>query len=330
MRRIRLRAAAAVCAMALCLTGTALPAAADGASGAVSSAQQAASGAWQGDVFTFTDDMGREVSVSGISRVAACTGSFAEVWSLAGGELCAVTDDAYDQHGLELDDSVANVGGIKSPSAELLIAAEPDFIIMSANTAGHVELDSTLTQAGIAHAYFSVETFSDYMRMLRTLTLMTGRDDLYEQNGLAVEREIDKLVADAQEQPARRVLLIRAYSSGAKAKGADNMAGAMLHDLGCVNIADENPSLLEDMSLEKILEEDPEFIFVTTMGASGDDALAALEQAYTSNPAWASLSAVKSGSFVVLPKELFHLKPNERWAESYKMLYDILFGDSAA
>ena len=102
------------------------------------------------------------------------------------------------------------------------------------------------------------------------------------------------------------------------------MTGAMLKDLGCVNIADQNPNLLEEMSLEKILEENPDFIFVTTMGASDADALDALAQSYTSNPAWATLDAVKNGRFYVLPKELFHLKPNSHWAESYRILADIL------
>ena len=91
------------------------------------------------------------------------------------------------------------------------------------------------------------------------------------------------------------------------------------------NIADSEGSLLENLSMEVVVEEDPEYIFVTTMGSSSE-ALAALSQNIKSNPAWKSLTAVKEGRYYELDPELFHEKPNERWAESYARLAQILYG----
>jgi iron complex transport system substrate-binding protein len=34
---------------------------------------------------------------------------------------------------------------------------------------------------------------------------------------------------------------------------------------------------------------------------------------------------VQNGRYTVLPKDLFHYKPNERWGESYAYLYEIIF-----
>ncbi|MBQ1985560.1 MAG: ABC transporter substrate-binding protein, partial [Clostridia bacterium] len=42
------------------------------------------------------------------------------------------------------------------------------------------------------------------------------------------------------------------------------------------------------------------------------------------SPAWAELSAVKNGRYIFLPKELFHLKPLNRWDESYAYLSNCL------
>lgn len=97
---------------------------------------------------------------------------------------------------------------------------------------------------------------------------MTGREDLYEQNGLAVQQQISDVLELVQNAklPAPNVLLLRAYSSGCKAKGSDNMTGAMLKDLGAINIADADDSLLENLSMENIIADDPEDIFVVTMG----------------------------------------------------------------
>ena len=278
----------------------------------------------------FTDALGRFVQVENPRRVAAVMGSFAQTWQLAGGQLIAATQDALEEESFALPDATANLGAMKSPDTEQLLALEVDFVILSANVAEHVKLRDFLEESGIPAAYFDVETFEDYLDMLKICTDITGRADLYEQNGTAVQARIDRAIAKSQGQDAPTVLFIRAYSTGAKAKGSDSMTGAMLRDLGCVNIADQNGSLLEELSMEEIIRQDPDFIFVTTMGASSEKAMQALAEGIESNPAWAGLTAVKEGRYILLPKELFHNKPNHRWGESYEILADYLYAEEAA
>ncbi len=79
--------------------------------------------------------------------------------------------------------------------------------------------------------------------------------------------------------------------------------------------------------MEAILEADPEYIFVTTMGSSEEAALAMVDELLTSNPAWQGLSAIQKNQYYVLEQELFHNKPNNRWGESYQKLADILYGE---
>lgn len=275
---------------------------------------------------SFTDALGQTVTVDRPERVSVVMGSFAETWMLAGGELAGVTQDAYDERSLVLPETVTNLGSMKTPSMELLIALQPDFIILSSKVAEHVALRDTLSSMGVTSAYFEVESFEQYLSMLKICTDITGRADLYEQNGTAVRAQIDAAIAKSEGKPSSTVLYIRAFSTGANAKGSDNMTGAMLRDLGCVNIADSDESLLEDLSMEKIIQEDPDYIFVATMGASSEKALEAIKESYQSNPAWKDLSAVKNDRYIVLPKDLFHYKPNARWGESYGMLADILYG----
>lgn len=116
------------------------------------------------------------------------------------------------------------------------------------------------------------------------------------------------------------VLLLRAYSTGVRAKNSDNITGVMLKDLGCINIADSDSGLLEEIQMESILAADPDHIFVTTMGSSTEKALDSLTELFHSDPAWESLAAVKEGRVHILDKALFHYKPNARWGESYEVL----------
>jgi len=281
---------------------------------------------------TVTDDMGTVCSFSETpARVAALTGSFAETWLLAGGELCAAVQDAWDDFELGLPETVHNLGSYQNISLELLFESEPDLVIASANTKNHVELKDTLEKAGVAVLYFDVNGFGDYLRMLRACTLITGRDDLYEKNGTAVERQVQAVQDAAAEklktQEAPDVLFLRAAASAVRAKGSDGtVLGEMLAALGCVNIADGS-SLLEDLSIEVIIEKDPEFIFLVQQGDDVEAMERMLSETLTGNPAWSGLTAVKEGRMYFMDKHLFHFKPNARWGEAYEQLFALLYGN---
>ena len=278
---------------------------------------------------SFTDALDREVSVAkNPGRVAALLGSFADVWVLAGGELCAAAEDAWEDFGLELPNCI-NIGGAHSPSLEILISAAPDFVIASASTASNVEMKEALEAMGITIAYFDVDNFDDYLYMLNVCTDITDRKDLYEQNGLSQKAQIDKIKTEYAEAniPAsqRKILLLRAASSFVKAKGSrGTVLGEMLADMGCINIADGDASLLENLSAEAVIREKPHHIFVVTMGNDTEAAKRSLENLIKENPAWSTLDAVKEGRLHVMDKTLFNLKPNDRWAESYEILYEKL------
>lgn len=278
---------------------------------------------------TFTDALERTVLVEkNPQRVASLLGSFSDVWVLAGGTLCASADDAWDDFGLELDEAI-NIGGAHSPNLELLLSADPDFVIASASTASNVEMMEILENAGITVAYFDVDNFYDYLEMLDICTDITGQKELYQQNGLQLKAQIEAIKKKYTEaglsDEERKVLLIRASSTSIKAKGSQGtILGEMLADMGCMNIADNDNTLLENLSVEAIIREEPYHILVVTMGSNIDVAKASLDKMIQENPAWSSLEAIQEGRLYMMDKHLFNLKPNARWAEAYQKLYETL------
>lgn len=280
--------------------------------------------------YTFTDDLGREVTVNNPQRVAALLGSYADIWYLAGGEVIASADDAWEDFELPLPEDAVNLGMTKELSLEKLFEADPDFVLASSNTQGNVEWMETLEAAGIPVAYFEVNDFDDYLNFLKICTDITGRADLYEQNGLAIEQQIENVIADSQarieeagETPT--VLSLRASSTFIRAKNSkNNVLGEMLAALGCINIADSDESLLENLSVEHIIMEDPDYIFFIQQGDNEEGTKANIESFIAENPAWSELTAVKEGRVYLLEKSLYALKPNDRWGEAYEKLEEIL------
>lgn len=300
--------------------------------GAASAPQAEAGQAPQAGAVTFTDDTGAEVTVENPQRVVACMGSFASMWELAGGTLVGASDDAFTLSGYDLvSPNVQKVGDFASPNLESIIALEPDFVIMTSGSGGRggdsnqADLKAALAASDIPVACFQVTTFEDYERMLRTCCDITGRDDLYEQNAQATADRIDAITAQVPAGEAPTALVLTTYSGGTRVQASSTMTGAMLADLGVKNLADENPSLLKDFSLESIIEMNPDFIFVVPMGNDDAAAMKALEDQTAANPAWATLDAVQNGRYVALDPHLFQYKPNERWDESYQVLFDALY-----
>lgn len=276
-------------------------------------------------LFSFTDSLNRTVEICSYEKTAVISGSLAEIWQLAGGKLYGVTDDAYDGHDLSLSDDVKNYGNVQNPSVESIIADDVDLVILSGTIANHVKLAELFDSAGITTAYFDITDFDDYLSVLKICTEITGRDDLYTKNGENIRAEVENAIQSAEGHDSPTILLMRALSTQMKPKGSDSMTGKMLADLGCINIADSDTSLLEELSLETIIRADPDFVFITTIGDSSTG-IAQYEAELASNPAWQELSAVKNGNVYILPQELYHYKPNERWGEAYENLVEILYG----
>ena len=324
-------AAAALCLLLLAGCGAASSGPASSAGGASAAATAPAD---SGAACTFTDDLGQEVTLEAAPRrVAALTGSYADIWCTAGGRdtLVASASDAWTDFDLGLGEEVANIGGAMGVSVEELLAAAPDLVLASTNIPSNQEMLPALEAAGVDVAFFSVDTFEDYLRMLEICPGLTGSPAAYQTYGEAVAEESAaaraRAAAALEEQGPEKVLYIRAAASVVKPKGSSGtVLGEMLADLGCINIADQDQSLLEDLSMEAILAADPDKILIVLQGADPEPAKAQLEGEVLSNPAWQQLTAVREGRVYYMDKDLYHLKPNARWGEAYDHLVEILYG----
>ncbi len=259
-------------------------------------------------------------------KVAVLFSSLAELWQLAGGEIAITVGESIERGFCTADTPLVDRGAGKTIDTERLLALQPDFVIGSADLPAHQEAELLLKEAKIPCLLLRLESFADYLAALEQLCALTGDATALEASGAALQRSIDATLAAAEVQPSKKILFIRSGSStrSAKAKTADqHFAAMMLQELGAANIADQAPLLLEGLSLEAILNEDPDCIFIAPMG--NEAAAKAYMESVLRQPAWRQLKAVKEQQVTYLPKDLFQYKPNARWAEAYQYLYKALY-----
>lgn len=272
-----------------------------------------------------TDDLGRTVSVEKPERVAALIGSFADEWEEAGGgkTLVAAPHDAWTQFDLDLE-GVADLGGVKDIDQEALVDSDPDLVFASSKNESQKEMLETLENLEIPVVYFDVSDFEDYKRLLQVMTDLTGDEQAWQTYGVKQQEEIDAVLKKAEEQSEHpKVLALRATSKAVKALPAGgSLLGEMLASLKADNIAGNLKA--ETLSMEEIVEQDPDQIYLVYQGSS-EDAQKMAEEMLFDNPAWQSLKAVRNDQVHILDGRLYNLKPNGRWAKAMEDLYGLLY-----
>ena len=214
---------------------------------------------------TIADCRGNTYLVSKNAKVVSCYGSFSEMWLLSGGKLAGVTEDAISDHKLTNIDDASIVGTVKEINLEKVVSLNPDYVILSEDIVAHHQLDESLKTMNIPHGYFKVDSFDDYEKIMEQFCIVNQRPDLFEKNVVNIKENIDNILSNLPADLNKTFLTMRCYSTGIKVKN-DNLANDMLCKLKATDICDKNPSLLKDFSLEQIISDDPDFIFVLTMG----------------------------------------------------------------
>ena len=285
------------------------------------------SGSEKGNYITFKDSLSNTVSLDKApTRVAVLFSSYAEMWILAGGEVAITVGESVERGFVDEDTLLVDTGAGKHISVEQLIAYKPDFVIYSADISAQLDAAKLLMAAGITSAGFKVEDFSEYLSVFRIMTDITKNEAAYRKYGSELEEKINLLLSQNSSKEKWDILFIRAATSAKATKAKDtksHFAAQMLGELGCRNIADDAPILLDGLSIEVILKENPDFIFISSMGEEKE--VKAYMDSVLSSELWQNLDAVKNGKCYYLSKDMFHFKPNGDWYEAYLVLWEILY-----
>ncbi len=284
--------------------------------------------------YSFTDSTGAVVTLKEKpNTVAVLFSSYSEIWTLAGGRVNITVGESVERGFASENTLLVDTGAGKTVDCERLLEASPDLVIGSADIAAQAKLKETLATCGIPIALFRVDTFSQYLYMLKICTDITRNSSAYTLYGTDVEKRImalKKRVGELKSE-SKEILFIRAGSkfSSTKAKSADdNFVCKMLNELSAKNIADEATMLLDGISVEEILLRDPDYIFLSAMG-SEEAAKSYIDELFKTD-GWRELSAVKEKNYTFLDKNLFHFKPNARWDEAYTLLAELLYPELRA
>lgn len=283
-----------------------------------------------GDSITFTDDRDKEVTLKkNPEKVVSLYNSYLDLWNEMGGEVVGSVDPSDDLP-IELSYSPELVGKANEPSMEKVISLEPDLVFISSfkNSKAMAE---PLEEMGAGILDFNIESKEEYYKLVRIFSLLLDDEEAYEKYALNIDEEINTIIDRVPEDGEKpNVIVLISSAKKILVKDSDTITGEIIKDLGASNMADLTNAFGEEgeFSMEKLLEEDPDFIFVVPMGSDLDAIEEKRKEELENNEVWSNLTAVKEGNYIILSKELYNFKPNYKYVKAYETMAEYLYSET--
>lgn len=288
-------------------------------------ADEHSSSAGKGAFARFEDDAGREVTLPGKpERIVVTSASFLEPLHAVGGTVVGRPDSRTKMP--EFAKDIASVGKVYQIDVEKVLSCNPDFLIV--NKGMNEKLVQTMADNGIPVAVVDMKSYEDVKRELRLFALVTGEKEKGEQMVSSMEERIEA-VREKLPKEKRRVAILHSTNQGLSVQLDGSIAGSVAKMLGWENVAagmtpmEKNPDAAP-YSLETLVEQNPEIIFVTSMGKI-EEIKKGMEKTIQENPAWQAVPAIRENRLYYLPQDLFLLSPGIHYPEAVEMMAALIY-----
>lgn len=220
----------------------------------------------------------------------------------------------------EAFEDIPEIGTSNEVNLEKIISLDPDLVI------AHPQMNAKEVPALEEMGIEVIHTGAKNIEEIQASIEMFGSILQKEAEAKALNENIDEKITALQTDEELRTLLVFGVPGTLMVALPNTLSGSMLDAAGGYNISEDFPELEDypgyaQVDTEKILEADPEAIFLITPGPP-EQAQKSLSEEIEKNPAWKSVSAVKNDHIVQLPNALFGANPGAKVIESLDYLHD--------
>ena len=220
------------------------------------------------------------------------------------------------------------LGQTANINMEQLLGLNPDLVLGLENQ--HKKYESQLQSSKIPNVLINYDGIKDNVPLIKFLGALTNHEDKATTLANTYESNVNKVKDSVKAQQPARVAVLRATGKGVTAETDAAITASMVKDLGMTNVVSTHldkttTDKTVPYSLETLAADDPDIIFVVTMGKE-EEITKAMKKAMTDNPAWANLKAVQNNRVVYLPSKLFLLNPGLQTPEAMARLVKETYG----
>ncbi|BCV23893.1 ABC transporter substrate-binding protein [Gelria sp. Kuro-4] len=264
--------------------------------------------------FTFTDDMGRQVTLPAppVRLVSLSPGNTEILFALGLGPKVVGVDE-YSDYPPEAA-QVAKIGSFSQPSVEKVVALKPDLVLA---TDMHEQAVRQLEDLGIPVAVVLPRTVDQVMRSIAWVGRAAGVKDKADQLAAEMQARIAKVKTRVENIPQeeRPRVYYEVYSDPLMSAGPKTFIGQLIVLAGGRNIAQDADTDYPKFSAEAIIKRNPQVMIFPQFHGT---AALTVEQ-IKARRGWAQVSAVKDSRLYGIDADLIS-RPGPRVAEALEEL----------
>jgi iron complex transport system substrate-binding protein len=266
---------------------------------------------------TYTDDMGREVSIDKVpQRIVSHVPSITEtLFALGlGDRVVGVSDYCNYPEEAKLKPSIGNYF---NPSLEPIVALEPDLVL----TDGHSESIKGLEPLGITFFVIDPKDIDGILKDIELLGKITGTEKEARALVSGMNSSLAQVVSLAEGAPKVRVFYVFDATdlNNPWTAGPGSFVDALITMAGGENIAAQAPGAWVQFSIEQLVSSDPEVILIdASMGTA-----VVLKEELMAHPAWQGVTAVKQDRIYIIDGDLVN-RPGPRIVQGLEEIAKII------
>ena len=271
---------------------------------------------------TFTDDMGREVSIEEIpQRIVSHVPPITEMlFALGLGDRVVGVSDYCDYP--EEAKLKPSVGNYFNPSLENIVALDPDLVL----TDGHSESIKGLDSLGITYIVIDPKDIDDIFKDIELLGKVTGTEEKARKLINDMDKRMSEVVSLVKDAPKVSVFyIIDAVTDPINpwTAGPGSFIDSLITMAGGENVAAKAQGAWVQFSIEQIVNSDPEIIIID----SSQGTVVISEEELRQHPIWGAISAVREGRVFTFDGDLANPVPRiaQGLEEMAKIIHSELF-----
>lgn len=272
------------------------------------------------------DDAGRKIYLEKKpERIAVTSASFLDPLHEVGGNI--VGRPLSKTNTPDWAKNISEIGHVYQIDVEKLLACSPDLVIV--NKGMNEKLLDILNVNKIPALVIDGKTYDDVKREVKIFAQLTSNVEKGDEIIDNMDSEISRILESAPKEKFR-VAILHSTAQGLSVQLDGSIAGCVVKMFGWENVADgmtplENNPDAAPYSMETLAAQNPDIIFVTSMG-NIDDIKANMQQTISENSAWQVINAIKNNRVHYLPQDLFLLSPGLRYPDAVRLMRDLISG----
>lgn len=226
--------------------------------------------------------------------------------------------------------NVEDVGHVSNINIEKVVGLKPDLIFLNAQL--YRKFGKMLDENHISAIVLQPKSYEETKKAIATVGRVYGKTKEADLKLKEMDSRVNAILSKVPENHNKRIVILHASVSTVTVELETSIAGGIAKKLGLINVSAGTPAIhgrpeKAPYSMESLVEQDPDTIFITTLGAK-EKIEKRLQADVKNNPAYGALKAARNKRVYALPETLFMLAPGLRYPEAMEMMAKDAFPES--